>query len=335
MQPDTPPAPVVDVAAGAAVDVVMPVYNGEEFVYEAVTSILRQTFTDLRVLCIDDGSTDGTSEILHKLAQTDSRLQVVRQDNKGLVGALNAGLALCTAPLVARMDADDIAMPERFAKQVEYLNDHSDVVAVGTAILEMDSDSDPLAIEQFAPDHTQIDERMLRLKTGMAHPSVMMRREAVQALGGYRVDFEWVEDIDLWLRMAEHGRLANLPDVLLCYRQHTSSGTWSVGQARRTRTVALIEEAYARRGLTVPDELINQCGRIRSGGGPVKWARRASRQGQWNVARKHLGRQWKDSPVSVLTWRMTLEVALRSAMTRLLKGKPDFPVIPRYRDGAA
>ena len=228
------------------------------------------------------------------------------------------------------MDADDIAMPDRFMLQVKYLNENPDVIAVGTAILEMDSDTDPLAIEQFATDHEQIDECMLRLKTGMAHPSVMMRREAVEALGGYREDFEWVEDIDLWLRMAEYGRLANLPDVLLCYRQHTSSGTWTVGQARRTRTVALIKEAYARRGLTVPEELIAQCERIRSGGGPVKWARRASRQGQWNVARKHLGRQWKDSPLTFLTWRMTLEVAVRSVVTRIAKGKPKFPEIPRY-----
>jgi len=316
------------------IDVVMPVYNAEAFVAEAVISILRQSFSDFRLICIDDGSTDRSSEILDGLAADDDRLQIVRQENQGLVGALNAGLSVCTAPLIARMDADDIAMPDRFALQVRYLEAHSDVIAVGTAILEMDSDTDPLGIERFATDHEHIDGAMLRLKTGMAHPSVMMRREAVQSAGGYRVDFEWVEDIDLWLRMAETGRLANLPEVLLCYRQHTSSGTWSVGRSRRERTLALIEEAYARRGLAFPDELAKKCGKTRSSGGPAKWARKAARQGQWNVANKHLRRQWKDSPVSLLTWRMTLEVAFRSAVTRLIKGRPEFPEIPRYRDAA-
>ena len=225
-------------------------------------------------------------------------------------------------------------MPDRFALQVRFLDAHPDVVAVGTAILEMDSDTDPLGIERFATEHEQIDECMLRLKTGMAHPSVMMRREAVQSLGGYRVDFEWVEDIDLWLRMADSGRLANLPDVLLCYRQHTSSGTWSVGQSRRERMLAMIEEAYARRGLDIPDALVRQCGKSRSSGGPAKWARKAARQGQWTVAAKHLRRQWKDSPLSVLTWRMSLEIAFRSAAHRLFKSQPQFPEIPRFRDAA-
>ena len=316
------------------IDVVMPVYNAQAYVAEAVTSILRQSFENFRLICIDDGSTDRSSGILDKLSAEDDRLQIIRQENQGLVRALNVGVSACTAPLIARMDADDIAMPDRFVRQVEFLESHPEVIAVGTAILEMDSDTDPLGVERFATEHDQIDGSMLRLKTGMAHPSVMMRREAVQSLGGYRIDYEWVEDIDLWLRMAETGQLANLPDVLLCYRQHTSSGTWSVGQSRRQRTLALIEEAYARRGLEFPDELIRQCGKSRSSGGPAKWARKASRQGQWHVAMKHLQRQWKLQPLSVLTWRMTLEVALRSAVTSLARRRSEIPDIPRYRDAA-
>lgn len=314
------------------VDVVMPVYNAEAYVAEAVVSILRQSFSDFRLVCIDDGSTDRSSDILDRLASHDPRLTIIRQKNEGLVGALNVGLSVCTAELIARMDADDIAMPDRFASQVKYLEAHPEVIAVGTAILEMDSDTDPLGIERFATEHEQIDDAMLRLKTGMAHPSVMMRREVVQSLGGYRVDFEWVEDIDLWLRMAETGRLANLPEVLLCYRQHTSSGTWSVGQSRRERMLTLIKETYARRGLDLPDELVRQCGKRRSYGGPAKWARKAARQGQWTVAAKHMRRQWQGSPLSVLTWRMSLEVAFRLAVHRLFKGQPQVPEIPRFRD---
>jgi glycosyltransferase involved in cell wall biosynthesis len=316
------------------IDVVMPVYNAEAYVGDAVRSILHQRFSNLRLICVDDGSTDRSREILRKLAANDERLEIIRQENRGVVRALNRGLSVCTAPLIARMDADDISMPERFARQVEFLEQNPNVLAVGTSILEMDSEGAPLGVQHFASDHEEIDSGMLRIRTGMAHPTVMMRRQAVQALSGYRVEFEWVEDLDLWLRMAEQGRLANLPEVLLCYRQHASSISWSVGRVRRERTIALMEEAYARRGLTLPVGLIERCRANRSPCGPGKWARKASRHGQWGVACKHLRRQWKQAPWSLLTWRTTLEVAARSTLGRLLKSESKLPKVPCYHEAA-
>jgi len=312
------------------IDVVMPVYNAESYLGDAVRSILHQSFTDFRLICVDDGSTDRSSEILRKLADEDARLKILQQENQGLVGALNKGLSACTAPLIARMDADDLSMPERFARQVDFLEHNPEVLAVGTSILEIDSEGAPLAVQHFSSEHEEIDAGMLQIRTGMAHPTVMMRRESVQSLGGYRAEFEWVEDLDLWLRMAEQGRLANLPEVLLCYRQHASSGSWSVGQVRRQRTIALMEEAYARRGLTLPDGLLERCKAKRSPSGPGKWARKASKQGQWSVACKHLRRQWQQAPWSLLTWRITAEVVLRSAASRLFKGKSKLPKVPCY-----
>ncbi|MCM2372202.1 glycosyltransferase [Aporhodopirellula aestuarii] len=316
------------------IDVVMPIYNAERYLELAVRSLLQQTYPNFRIVCIDDGSTDGSSDILAALAREDSRVAVFRQENKGLVGALNAGLSQCTAPLVARMDADDIAMPERFRLQREFLNSHSDVVAVGAAILELDSDGEALGVDQFGSTHEAIERDMLRTKTGMAHPTVMMRREVVDSLGGYRLKYEWIEDLDLWLRMAEVGRLANLPEVLLCYRQHGSSGTWSVGQKRRERLVALMEEAHQRRGLQLPSSLVERCMARRSPSGPNKWARKASRNGQWGVALKHLARQWSAAPLSLLTWRITVEATLRSATYRLRGADNTLPEVPEIKRAA-
>lgn len=310
------------------IDVVMPVYNAEAYVADAVKSILRQSFTNFRLICVDDGSTDHSFDILTELASNDQRMQIVRQQNTGVVRALNVGLSMCEAPLIARMDADDIAMPDRFSRQIEYLTANPNVVAVGTAILFMDTEAEPLQIEHFAPEHEGIINSMLCLKTGMAHASVMMRREAVQSVAGYRPEFEWVEDFDLWFRLAEKGRLANLSDVLYCYRQHTSSVVWNTEKQRRERLLTLIRDAYAQRGQSIPDSLVAKCRKRRSPGGPAKWARKAARQGNCRVAAKHIHQQWRVAPFSITTWRISLEVAIRILAWRLTRRPAKFPVIP-------
>ncbi|WP_160168128.1 glycosyltransferase [Rhodopirellula sallentina] len=312
----------------------MPIYNAENYLELAIRSILQQTYPHFRMVCVDDGSTDASSEILTSFAKEDPRVTVHRQENQGLVGALNAGLARCTAPLIARMDADDIAMPQRFFLQREFLARHDDVVAVGTAILELDSDGAALGVDSFGISHEAIEADMLRMKTGMAHPTVMMRREVVEKLGGYRPQYEWIEDLDLWLRMSEIGKLANLPQVLLCYRQHGSSGTWSVGRKRRERLLSLMQESYRRRGIRLPNAIVQRCLASRSPSGPNKWARKASRNGQWDVALKHLLRQWKASPLSVLTWRMSLEAAVRTAVHRFQGTRQDMPEVPEIKRAA-
>ncbi|QDS87748.1 Putative glycosyltransferase EpsE [Rosistilla ulvae] len=316
------------------IDVVMSIYNAERYLPEAIQSILHQTFPQFRLICVDDGSTDGSAEILDRFAAADSRVEIIRQTNQGVVGAANAGVAACTAPLIARMDSDDIAMPERFAKQVEFLDSHPDVVAVGAGILEIDSSGGALAVVQYPTSHEQIDSANLVLKSAIANPVSMLRRTAIESVGGYRPEFAWVEDLDLWLRLAEVGKLANLPEVLLCYRQHAASGTWNGGVTRDERLVSLLEETYARRGLARPEQLIRKCRRPRSPAGPLKWAKKASRQGQWEIACKHLRSQWGTNPLSARTWSTTIEVAARSAVACAFGKRAQFPPIPSYRDAA-
>lgn len=196
------------VAGKTGVSVIMGVFNGACFVNKAVESILAQTFEDLEFLVVDDGSTDETPEILCSFS--DSRLRVVRQDRQGLTAALIAAASRTNGRYIARQDADDISEPGRLAAQVEYLERRSEVVLVGTWASVIDENGD--VIGHTAPEtEPGIHSGGLRQKNQFVHGSILMRREAYDAVGGYRSPFRYAQDYDLVLRMAERGRLANLP----------------------------------------------------------------------------------------------------------------------------
>jgi glycosyltransferase involved in cell wall biosynthesis len=221
-----------------AVSVLMPVYNGERFLTDAIDSILHQNFTDFEFVIIDDGSTDASPAILADYAYRDARIRVVRQANAGIVVALNRGLAECRAPLVARMDADDVSLPDRFAAQAEYLTNHPDVVAIGAAFqLMADSGAlGPVIRHPVAPKDVACG---LRTANRIAHPSVMMRRDPVLALGGYREALRYAEDYDLWARLSVAHKLANHPKCLLRYRVHAGQISWSKSDAQAMATLAV------------------------------------------------------------------------------------------------
>jgi len=232
------------------ISVVMPVYNAARFVSQAVESILTQTVRDFEFLIFDDGSTDGSIEILKRIAMSDSRVNVHLGQHRGYSPWLNEGVKAARGDYIARMDADDIALPDRFALQVDFLGNHPEVVAVGGCVVAIDSDGDPVYPWQFPLTHDEIDADILIARTGgLIHPTAMIRRRAIVEAGGYRTEFEPAEDLDLWLRLAEAGRLANLPQQLLCYRDHALS----VSKVKRDRQLAhaqrAIAEARARRGL--------------------------------------------------------------------------------------
>ncbi len=207
-----------------AISVVLPVYNGEPFIVEAVSSILAQTYEDFELLVIDDGSTDKTRELLQPLARNDARLIVHAEARRGLVGALNFGIAQSKGRYIARMDADDISLPGRFAAQVGYLEKHSDCVAVGTSIIKFNAngrerESGKVRVQVFAPS------AFPPAIPGIAHPTAMIRADALQRVGGYRPYFYNTEDRDLWARLWQIGRIHQLPQPLLRYRVHAGSVT--------------------------------------------------------------------------------------------------------------
>jgi glycosyltransferase involved in cell wall biosynthesis len=232
------------------ISVLMPVYNAERYVAEAVQSILAQTFADFEFLIIDDGSKDRSRAILEEFAARDSRIRLVSRPNTGIVKALNEGLALASGELVARMDADDIALPERLAKQRQYLGDHPECVMAGSRVLVIDPKGMPLTIMSDALTHEQIVDGFLAGRGQLVHhPAVMYRRRVVLEIGAYREIFDEAEDLDLFLRLAEVGRIVNMEEPLLKYREHLkkASRTKVVRVEENSRRIR--EDAHRRRGL--------------------------------------------------------------------------------------
>jgi GT2 family glycosyltransferase len=202
-----------------AISVLMPVYNAGRFLAPALESVLGQTFADFELIAIDDGSSDGSGKVLADVAARDPRVRVISQRNLGIVAALNRALELARAPLIARMDADDICRPDRFGKQVAYMEHHPEIAAVSGAMDVIDESDIYLRTDAFPTLPDAIDSELLH-RSCVCHPAVMARAAALRALGGYRSNVQYAEDYDLWLRISEAGRIANLPDVLLSHRVH-------------------------------------------------------------------------------------------------------------------
>lgn len=200
-----------------ALTVILPVRNGERWLDAAIASIRAQTFGDFELLVIDDGSSDRTASIATRHAAEDPRVVLVRNPASGLVSALNFGLEKARAPLVARMDADDIALPQRFERQVARMRAEPDLSVLGTGYFRIDAEGGRTG--SVVPPVEPVDvARALDRVNAIAHPTVVMRRDAVEAAGGYREAYLRAEDYDLWLRLAERGKLANLSDPLIEYR---------------------------------------------------------------------------------------------------------------------
>jgi glycosyltransferase involved in cell wall biosynthesis len=206
-------------ASSPAISVLIPVWHAVRFLPAALDSVLAQTFADFEVIAIDDGTRDGSAEVLAAFAARDRRIRVVRQENQGIVATLNRALGLARAPLVARMDHDDVSRPDRFAKQIAYLQRHPEVSAVSGAMDVIDQDGTYLRTQAF-PTLAAAVEIELLYRNCVCHPAVMARTEALRQVGGYRKNAQLAEDYDLWLRLSEVGQIANLPDVLLSYRLH-------------------------------------------------------------------------------------------------------------------
>lgn len=203
------------------ISVVMSVYNGENFLSEAVESILNQTFENFEFIIISDGSTDKSSEILNSYAQQDSRIILVEQRNMGLVVSLNKGLEQARAPLIARMDADDVSLPHRLQTQKNYMDENLNIGVLGSAIIPINEQGIQGKALSYPPVGEKLDHYIYHYGSPLAHPSVMMRRDLVIEQGSYRQEFKHAEDYDLWLRLHKVSNIDNLAEPLLQYRQHS------------------------------------------------------------------------------------------------------------------
>lgn len=197
------------------ITVLMPVYNCALYVGEAIDSILNQTFTDFEFLIIDDASTDETVSIIN--TYTDHRINLIEKPkNTGYTNSLNYGLSIARGEYIARMDGDDISLPERFAKQVAFMDLHSKVVVCGTTYSIIDSK----VIKHVPISHEDIKVQLLQ-KNSFGHPTVMLRKTVLDDNSIiYDTTKEPAEDYDLWVRLLAYGEFYNLSEVLLKYRVH-------------------------------------------------------------------------------------------------------------------
>jgi hypothetical protein len=227
----------------------MPVFNGETYLAEAVRSVLGQTLKELEVVAVDDGSRDGSRAILERFARADRRVRLVVNDqNLGVSESRNTGWRLARAPYIACLDADDIALPDRLFRQVEFLDAHPSVAAVGGGVFTIDANGRRLSMRRYPTKSRVIRSTLLRHNC-LAHSSVTMRRAALEAVGGYR--FNSSEDYDLWLRLSERFELANLSEPVSLYRQHLSQQSFLILEKDAKGARAVRAAAQVRRSTGV------------------------------------------------------------------------------------
>lgn len=226
------------------ISVVMSVYNGERFLRHAVDSILAQTFRDFEFIVVDDGSTDGTAEIL--MGYTDPRLHVVRQENIGLIGSLNRAVDIASGKYIARMDSDDISLPRRLELQLEWLDNNPRLAVLGTQVKEIDEAGDTIRRHYYPRGSDAIEQALFRGATALCHGTVLFRRACFEMVGGYRQPFEHAEDYDLWLRLIERYDMENLAEIL--YRKRLNlDGVSFQSYFRHQRNAARALECARRR----------------------------------------------------------------------------------------
>lgn len=233
-----------------SISVVMTVYNSAKYLGEAIESILTQTFEDFELIIIDDGSTDASLDIIKRYAAQDPRCRYLTRENRGVIYSRNELLTLVRAQFVAHMDADDISLPTRLEKQYAYLQANPQCVVVTSPVQLIDDEGLPICKFWTHASHDEIDT--LNLSGGGAsicNPACMLRKSALDAIGGFRADLKSAEDLDLYLRLAEVGQIESIPEVLFKYRQHLTSIGYADSMLQFDSMMMIVQEARQRRKL--------------------------------------------------------------------------------------
>lgn len=235
----------------------MAVFNGQRFLCHAIRSIQKQTFTDFEFIIVDDGSTDRTPSILADAASSDPRIQVVSRTNCGLTKSLNIAIELSSGEYIARMDADDIATKDRFLMQTDHLDRNPDLVLIGGQIIFIDPEGVKIGRRHSPPHHRDIEQQLLAgISSAITHPAIMMRRKTMLGVGGYDERFEVGQDLQLFLKAARLGGLANIPAEVLYYRQHSESVNHKEFRQWRDAKHSAIKEACLDRSIAFNPESI-------------------------------------------------------------------------------
>jgi glycosyltransferase involved in cell wall biosynthesis len=303
-------------ASRPRVSVLMPVFNTARFLEAALTSISTQTFGDFELVVVNDGSTDDSDRILTSYLAREPRMRLVTRDNRGLIHTRNELLQEARGELVAWMDSDDVSLPDRLRLQVERFDADPALVCVGSAIEIIDPEGWSISFVDFPLTHESIVEAQTQ-GGGSRFPTVMMRTQCAREVGGFREPFVIGEDLDLFIRMSEKGRMANLPDVLVKYRQHPQSITAVFRSRWRAYLNLILELAEERRegGLDrlQRGEAVQVDVSMVESESPAtthaRWARRAMQSGNRAAAWKHALAAIRAEPVASIGWRTFARVA--------------------------
>jgi glycosyltransferase involved in cell wall biosynthesis len=300
----------------------MPVFNTARFLEQALRSVGAQSFRDFELLVIDDGSTDGSIDILRAFATTESRLRLISRENKGLIATRNELLGAAAGKYLAWMDSDDVSLPDRLKRQYELLRDRPELVCIGSFARCIDPEGSFLKLEEYPADHAGILQAQQQ-GGAMRFPTTMMRRDAATRVGGFREPFRMGEDFDLLLRLSEVGKMANIQDTLYLYRQHIESVCATLGQQWITYRDAILELSRERaaggqdklqRGeaLRIEPRTLSRNGRQVSNV-YFEWAAQGYENGNNKLALKYLWKGLHANPTSVVTYRAALRILKRMA----------------------
>ena len=222
------------------ISVIMPVYNGEKYLKEAIESILDQTFRDFEFIIINDGSTDKTAEIIKSF--NDARIQLINQKNAGIILSLNRGISESRGKYIARMDADDISLPERLEKEYRFLEQNPKYGIVGTTFLIINKNNQVIGVNAVLLENEDLKKEII-IETTFGHGTVMMRKSVLDTVGYYNPKALHAEDFDLWTRFAEKSKMANLSEVLYLWRDNPQgiSRTKNLTQSKNAQKIQEIQ----------------------------------------------------------------------------------------------
>lgn len=203
------------------VSVLMPCFNGDQWLPEAIESVLSQTFQNYELILVDDGSTDSTLDIVRRYSDLDGRIVAIAKPHTDVSDSLNAGLAKANGTWVARLDQDDLCAPTRLSEQISFVSDHPDTVFLGSAYIRIDEHGREVSQHGFPASHRRLMVNLERLKGFCPHSTAFFRLDLAKKVGGYRACLNNANDHDLWLRLASHGKLACLSAPLVQCRGHS------------------------------------------------------------------------------------------------------------------
>lgn len=203
----------------------MPVYNGQSYLSSAIESILSQTFKDFEFIIVDDGSTDETTKIVTQFKERDNRIKFIHQEHEGIVAALNKGISSSVGEFIARMDSDDICLPERLELQRDFFEANPEIGVLGTDYYILQTDKSYFHEKKKKPSSNLEIYWALCFSNPIAHPSVMVRRRVFDMTDGYRTNFQFAEDYDLWMRLVDKERFFIIPKCLVMLRKHDKNVT--------------------------------------------------------------------------------------------------------------